>query len=411
MLPKFISRMLKRGGYGSHFEQRIGHFGAGTQQRIRAHPRIWIHAVSVGEIYVAFTFIRAYRKVHPDSYFVLSTTTSTAHAIAQKEIDPEDVLFYFPVDLPLVIRKVLRIIQPKRIILVEGELWPNLIRLADQQGIPVSLINGRMSESSFTGYRRIRSFTADILKRINPIIMQSGEDAARVIELGADPKHVHEVGTVKFDIGNRDPIGEAHARQVLEQLGAESAVVVLGGSTWSGEEEVLCRIFSSYKGDADRFLVLVPRHAERADEVEEMLKGTGLTYIRKSQIIEGAVEVSPDVLLIDTTGELRHFYAAADLIFVGKSLCEHGGQNPIEPAMCGKAILVGPNMENFPAVVPLFLQHQAMCRVADKAELTDAIHRLIDDPVERERLGAAAEQVVISHRGVIEKTVKLLRQG
>ena len=182
MLPKFISRMLKRGGYGQHFEQRIGHFGTHTKARLREERRIWVHAVSDGEIYVALRFIKAYREAHPGMHFALSTTTSTGYAIGRKEIDPRDVLFYFPVDLPIIVRKVLRIVNPLKIVLVEGEFWPNLIRLADQQGIPVSLVNGRMSKSSYRGYRRLRSLTADVLRRAHADLEGDASDDAVLVE-------------------------------------------------------------------------------------------------------------------------------------------------------------------------------------------------------------------------------------
>ena len=409
MLPKFLSRMLKRGGYGQHFEQRVGHFGSRTKERIRAQRRIWVHAVSVGEIYVALKFMKAYRAAHPDAYFALSVTTSTAHRIGREQIDERDVLFYFPVDLPVIIKKVLRIINPLRIVLVEGEFWPNLIRLAHARQIPVSLINGRMSENSYKGYRKLKSLTADILRRIDPICVQGQVDADRMLGIGAPEQQVHIMGTVKFDVAERDPAGEAAARAVLVELGVpDDAVVLLGGSTWPGEEAVLCGIYQRLRAAHPHlFLIIVPRHVERAEEVMAVFEQHALKVARRSQMerVEG---VPPDVFFVDTTGELRNFYAAADLIFVGKSLLEHGGQNPIEPATCGKAVLVGPNMENFPAVMPIFQQRDALVQVADAAGLEAEIGRLLADPSARTALGGRAAQVVAENQGVIEKTVALL---
>jgi 3-deoxy-D-manno-octulosonic-acid transferase len=410
MLPKFVSRMLRRGGYGQHFEQRIGHFGHNTKAQLREHRRVWIHAVSVGEIYVALRFMKAFRKAHPGTFFALSTTTSTGHAIARKQLDPRDVLFYFPVDLPAIIRKVLRIIDPVRIILVEGELWPNLIRLADRQGIPVSLINGRMSERSFKGYRRLRSLVADVLRRIDPICVQGEVDAKRLVGLGAPPERVHVMGTVKFDVAERNPAGEKAALEILRRIGVPpGAVVLLGGSTWPGEEAALCKIYKNLRQKhPNLFLVLVPRHVERSPEIVQCLEDQGLSLIRRSQL-EGFQKTElPDVLFVDTTGELSHFYAAADIVFVGKSLLEHGGQNPIEPAMCGKAVVVGPNMENFPAVMPLFLENEAIVQVADLQSLETAIARLADDESARAALGERAARLVEENRGMIQKTVQLL---
>ena len=410
MLPKFLSRMMRRGGYFQHFEQRIGHFGTNTKAQIREQRRVWVHAVSVGEIYVALRFMKAYREAHPETFFALSTTTSTGHAIARKEIDPRDVLFYFPVDLPGVIKKVLRIINPVRLILVEGEFWPNLIRLADKQGIPVALINGRMSERSYKGYRKLKPLVADVLRRIHPICVQGNVDAGRLIGVGAPAGSVHVMGTVKFDVAERNPVGEKMAEDIISQLSISAdAVILLGGSTWPGEEAVLCDLYKRLKSEnGNLFLVIVPRHVERADEVIQCMEERNLTFVRRSQL-DGSVEVeTPDVLFVDTTGELRNFYSVADIIFVGKSLMEHGGQNPIEPAMCGKAVVVGPNMENFPAVMPVFMGKNALVQVGDVQSLEAAIEGLFADEPARTALGARAAQVVEENRGMIQKTVQLL---
>ena len=410
MLPKFLSRMMRRGGYLQHFEQRIGHFGTRTKAQLREHRRVWVHAVSVGEIYVALRFMKAYREAHPDTFFALSTTTSTGHAIGRKEIDPRDVLFYFPVDLPGVIKKVLRIIDPVRLILVEGEFWPNLIRLADKQGVSVSLINGRMSERSYKGYRKLKPLTADVLRRINPICVQGDIDAERMIGIGAPSGNVHVMGTVKFDVAERNPEGEKGAQEILRRIGVpEDATVLLGGSTWPGEEAVLCDLYKKLKAENNRlFLILVPRHVERAEEIIQCLSERGLSFLRRSELDPSGEWAKPDVLFIDTTGELRHFYSVADVIFVGKSLLEQGGQNPIEPAMCGKAVVVGPHMENFPAVMPVFLETHSIVQVEDTQMLDSTLKALLADKAARTALGDRAAQTVSGNRGMIQKTVQRL---
>ncbi|MBN2703192.1 MAG: 3-deoxy-D-manno-octulosonic acid transferase [Pontiellaceae bacterium] len=412
MLPKFISRMLKRGGYGQHFEQRIGHFGYNTKARLREHRRIWVHAVSVGEIYVALRFISAYRQKHPDAFFALSTTTSTAHAIGRKELDERDVLFYFPVDLPVIIRKVLRIINPVQIVLVEGEFWPNLIRMADKQGIPISLINGRMSASSHRGYHKLRGLIADVLRRIHPICVQGELDAERMIDIGAPADQVHIMGTAKFDVAEPNPKGALAAEAVLRELQVqENALILLGGSTWRGEEAILLDLYLRLREQHPAlFLVLVPRHMERSAEVVELLNSHNVSFARRSAMNEFEAVSPPDVLLVDTTGELRNFYSQADIVFVGKSLFDHGGQNPIEPAMEGKAVIVGPNMENFPAVMTELLQHEAILQVTSEKELETTIERLLQTDAERVELGRKAAQVIKKNRGVIERTIALLEK-
>ena len=409
MLPKFISRMLKRGGYGQHFEQRLGFFSPEICSRFQETQRIWIHAVSVGEIYVALRFIEAHRAKHPGARFALSTTTSTAHRIGRQEVDSRDVLFYFPVDLPVIIRKVLRVVNPSGIILVEGEFWPNLIRLADRRDIPISLINGRMSENSYKGYRRLRPLMADVLGRVNPLCVQSALDAERFEAVGAPKEHLQVMGTVKFDVAKRDTEGERNAEAVLRRISvAEDAVILLGGSTWPGEEDALLRIYQRLQERyPSLFLILVPRHAERSGEVVDVLEAAGVSFVRRSTLDSFAGECAPDVLLIDTTGELRGFYSQADLVFVGKSLTQHGGQNPIEPAMYGRSVIVGPNMENFPSVMDELLRRDALIQVNSEEELSVSLERLIGDAEERVQLGRRAAAAVLENRGVIERTVEL----
>lgn len=419
MLPKFLSRMLKRGGYKKHFEQRLGIYGQGTTTRLDDARRIWIHAVSVGEIQVALRFIKACREKNPDVHFVVSTNTSTAHALGKREMDRRDVLVYFPVDMPFVMKRAFNAINPLKLILVECEFWPNLIRQANKRGIPVSLINGRISDSSFKGYMKFRAFTSRLLQLIDPICVQGRQDAERMIAMGARPETVRTLGTAKYDLPPPAADAAADAREVLRKISvSEHALILLGGSTWPGEEDVLCQIYKNLKvSHPELFLVLVPRHAERREEVVKILEANGLSFVLRSQMKDG--EEKPDVLVVDTTGEMMSFYAASDVVFVGKSLCAHGGQNPIEPALFGKPILVGPNMENFPLVMDDFLSADALQQVQDfpptpeglrraSQALEKAIEKLLSDPAARAQLGAAAQQVVESHRGVIEKMVEVV---
>ena len=405
LLPRFISRMVRRGGYRRHFEQRLGIYGQGTAARLTKDRRLWIHAVSVGELFVAMRFIEEYRRRHPDSLFVLSTNTSTGHALAEKKLDPRDVLIYFPVDLPVVMNRVFNLINPLKLILVEGEFWPNLVRQAHKRDIPVSLINGRISDSSFKGYMALRPFTRRLLELIDPVCMQGRQDAERILAMGARPETIKPLGTAKYDLPLpvADAADKAHA--VLQAVNIpDGALILLGGSTWPGEEEALCKIYKTLRTQhPELFLVLVPRHAERRDAVVKTLEAQGLSFVLRSWMSGGGEK--PDVLVVDTTGELMSFYAAADVVFVGKSLCEHGGQNPIEPALFGKAVVVGPNMENFPAVMDDFLSAKALRQVQDSQNLEKTISELLADPSIRTQLGAAARGVIDSRRGVIAQMV------
>jgi len=414
LLPKFLSRMARRGGYKKHFEQRFGIYGHGTTARLADGAHTWIHAVSVGEINIALGFIEAYREQNPDALFVLSTNTSTAHAIGKEKLAACDVLIYFPLDMPFIMKKAFNAIHPLKLILVECEIWPNLIREANRRGIPVALINGRISDSSFRGYSKLRAFIRCLLPMIDPICVQGRQDAERMLAMGARPEAVKTLGTAKYDLPLPAADADALARAVLQQAGIPGdALILLGGSTWPGEEEALCKIYKTLREKhPELFLVLVPRHAERRDEVVGAIEGQGLTCSLRSQGASFA-----DVLVIDTTGELMSFYAAADVVFVGKSLCEHGGQNPIEPALFGKPIVVGPNMENFPSVMDDFLSANALRQVdsfpptpeglrqASQA-LEKTLSDLLNDPSAREQLGASASQLVETRRGAIDRMVQ-----
>ncbi|MDD3275586.1 MAG: 3-deoxy-D-manno-octulosonic acid transferase [Kiritimatiellales bacterium] len=403
MLPKFISRMIRRGGYKKHFEQRLGIYGHGVTTTLVENRRTWIHAVSVGELFVALRFIEEYRKAHPDALFVVSSNTSTGHALAEKQMDRRDVLIYFPVDLPWVMRRVYNQINPLKLILVECEFWPNLVRQAHKRGIPVALINGRISDSSFKGYMKLRPFTRRLLELIDPVCVQGSQDAERIIAMGARPETVKTLGTAKYDLPLPAADADAKARSVLQQLSVpDDALILLGGSTWPGEEEALCKIYKTLREKyPELFLVLVPRHAERRDEVVSVIESQGLTCSLRTQ--DSSLS---DVLVVDTTGELMSFYATADVVFVGKSLCEHGGQNPIEPALFGKAIVVGPNMENFPSVMDDFRFAGALRQVQDFQALEKTIADLLADPSVRTQLGLAARGVIENHRGVITQMVE-----
>lgn len=336
LLPRFLYRMWRRGGYRQGFGQRIGVYPAAIRERLRATDRVWVHAVSVGEVYVALRFIKACREAGPGMAFVLSTTTSTGHAIAQAQLPADDVLIYFPVDLPAVVRRSVDAVRPRAVVLTECELWPNLIREAHRRGIPVCLINGRISDSSFRGYRLVRGLFGRVSGMMDLLCAQGEEDAARLRALGAPADRIRVMGSVKYDMTDVASDTRPYIAGLLRAAGAgEGDRIVLGGSTWPGEELALLRACRDVRcRHPGTFLVLVPRHVERARQIEAELTRAGARFVLRSSIKPGspAVQPRPEVLLVDTTGELRDFYANADAIFVGKSLYSHGGQNLIEPA-------------------------------------------------------------------------------
>ncbi len=282
-------------------------------------------------------------------------------------------------------------------------MWPNLIRYARKQGVPTVMINGRISEHSFRGYRKIRFITRRLLPLIRWFCVQSADDRDRLLALGAPADRVEVSGSAKYDIGPVPPEAAARARAVLAKAGAEPGdPVLVGGSTWDGEEEFLLDLLPAARAVRPRLvLVLVPRHAERRDDVLAAIRARGLSVLQRSRFPDDAPAPAerPDVLLVDTTGELRGFYAAADLVFVGKSLTQTGGQNPIEPARDGRAVVVGPHMENFPAIAGDFRAADAWVQAGNADELKAAILRLLGDAAERDRLGTAAAGLVARMAG------------
>ncbi|MDD4735685.1 MAG: 3-deoxy-D-manno-octulosonic acid transferase [Kiritimatiellae bacterium] len=413
LLPKFIIRMCRRGGYAADFMQRLSWYRPTLRDRLKTGGWVWIQAVSVGEIFVAFRFMEVLRARHPQVRFVLSTNTSTGHAIGRKKLDARDVLLYFPLDIPFIMRRVLNLLRPFCVVLVENEMWPNLVRGAQRRGIPVVLVNGRISSHSFGGYQRLSLFTRDLLPRITLFCAQSEADAERLRVLGAPEDRVQVMGSAKYDVIQSDPGGERQAGLLLRAAGLMPDVpLLLGASTWPGEEKVLLEVFKELRGSLGPLnLCLAPRHMERRDEVLRVIQEAGLTCTRRSDLPENAPESPRDMLLLDSTGELKNFYVHADVIFVGKSLTQHGGQNPIEPAFYGKAVITGPHMENFPGIIEDFCDAKALIQVRDSAELFEALKGLLADAELRRSTGERAGRLVREKAGVVEATVLLMERA
>ena len=409
MLPRFLWRMRRRGGYSKGFLQRFGIYAPEIRKRLAQPGRIWIHAVSVGEVYVALRFVEALRESDPGIGFVLTTTTSTGHRIAEAHLHRADVLLYFPVDFPPVVRRVLNTLQPRMLLLTENELWPNLLRAAKRRGIPVILINGRISESSFRGYRLLSWITRPALRMVDLFLVQSELDRSRLLQVGAEDSRIEVMGSAKYDVVRDDPESEDRARAILGMAGMSiDDLLLVAGSTWPGEERVLLQIYRELRVTCPRLkLLLVPRHMERRSEVEDEIVRQGLPHLRRSDLADRpAGDVGADILLVDSTGELTSLYTVASVIFVGKSLMSTGGQNVIEPALPGKAIVVGPHLENFPDVAADFLKADALIQVQDAEELSSAIGRLVENEQLRTDYGRRARALVESRRGVVNASVE-----
>jgi 3-deoxy-D-manno-octulosonic-acid transferase len=411
LLPGYLLHMRRRGGYRRHFWQRIGRYESVLKRDLARGDWAWIHAVSVGECYVALRLMRTLRERDPSARFVLTVNTSTAHALAESEIGEPDRLLYFPLDWAPVMSRVMARIRPHTLWIVETEIWPNLIRLARRAGARVILVNGRMSERSYRGYRRVRFAIRPLMREFSALFMQSEEEAERVRRLGAPAERVRVVGTAKYDVAARQEPDGDRAREVLDRAGlGDRRPVLLGGSTWPGEEEILFEAYRELKARRPgALLVLAPRHAERRADVLDAARRAGCRIATRTGGERGGPDT--DVYLLDTTGELLHFYAAADVVFVGKSLTRHGGQNPIEAARCRKAVVVGPHMENFRNVLRDLREGNGIVQAATAEAVKRELLRLADDDEARRALGAAAREVVRRGEGALERTVRIVERG
>ena len=402
LVPKFLVRMCKRGGYANRFADRFGRYPRALLAQLQdGTERVWVHAVSVGEVAVAGQLMAELRRQQPGIAFVLSVTSSTGWQQAEKQLGERDVLLYNPLDYPGCVRRAIAAIRPKAYVITETELWPNVIRMVSARGVPVVLVNARISDRSAPGYRRLRWWFGPVLNRLERIYAQSALDAQRLVEAGCEEGRIEVTGSMKFDVARRDPAKEALLRDYLTAAGfAPDAPILLGGSTWPGEDAFLLEVYRRARAHNPALrLILAPRHFEKAADVERNILAAGFPCLRKSRTPEPTPQPPDTVLLADTTGELMGFYALAQTVFVGKSLCEHGAQNMIEPCLCGCAVAVGPYTENFRPVMSDLLAHEAIVQAPDRTALASALEHLLLSPADREALGRRATQATLARRG------------
>lgn len=412
LLPWLVRRMIRRGKYRHKFGQRFAIYSARVRHRLRDGGRTWVHAVSVGEVLIAMKLIRRLRERHPSRRFVLSTTTSTGFALANEQRADWLEPIYNSLDFFAFTRRALSLIRPDRIILVEAEVWPNLVCQARARGIPVLLVNARLSPRSERRFRAARFLTAPLFNQLDRICVQEPEDLARWQNLGVNPARIVRTGSIKFDDALTTLREPRDLRPRLAELGVPpEAPVLLGASTHPGEEAALGRALIALREHfPDLFFVSVPRHAERAREVRADLERLGLRVVARSESPTiNRPPQAPDVLLVDVTGELRDWHACATVVFVGKSLlATRGGQNPAEAVAAGKPVVFGPHMANFAVLVHGFLAAGGAVQVDDEAALVSALKRLLADPAERENLATRGRTVLDLHRGATDRTCDVL---
>lgn len=408
LLPWLIRRMVRRGKYRHKFGQRFAIYSARVRKRLSSGGWTWVHAVSVGEVLIAMKLIHRMRERDPNLRVVLSTTTSTGFALASEQRSDWLEPIYNPLDFFWFTRRALDLIRPVRLVLVEAEVWPNLVSQARHRRIPAFLVNARLSPRSESRFRMFRAFTAPVFNQLSTICVQEPEDVQRWQSLGVHRDRIVHTGSIKFDDALSKQREPRDFRPLLSEIGVPADVpILLAGSTHAGEEIVLARIFQSLRAEfPNLFFIVVPRHVERSPQVREELASLGLRVLSRSAI--SSSDPNPDVLLVDTTGELRDWYACATVVFVGKSLLSTGGQNPAEPLTAGAAVVVGPNMQNFAILVHGLLQAGGIAQAPDETGVAEKIRDLLRSPGARAAMVEAGRRVIASHRGATDRTCDAL---
>jgi 3-deoxy-D-manno-octulosonic-acid transferase len=403
-LPWFLWKGRATGKYLRTFQERMGRLP--VYLNVDGDRSIWIHAVSVGEVLAARPLVATLRQRLPGYRIFVSTTTMTGNAVAKKSIRGIDGLLYAPFDFPHPVRHALEVLNPSVLVLVETELWPNLIHEAHRRGTRVAVVNGRLSPRSFPRYRRIRRLLRPVLAEVDAFLMQGEPHAERIRELGAAPERVQVTGNLKFDAVEPSRLPERLARLLVG--GAEKRPLWVAGSTVEGEEPLVLSAFHRVRERVPRARLLVaPRHPERFASVPGLIEASGFRCLRRSTLDPAAWQ-GDEVMLLDSLGELAQVYALASVVFVGGSLVSSGGHNILEPAVAGKAVLVGPHMENFQEIANEFRGAQALVQVASAEELGSEVAALLLDERRRGGLGERARELVDRNRGAVARSADAL---
>jgi len=371
---------------------------------------IWVHAVSVGEAVVVKGFIEKLREYYPGKKIVITTVTATGNKIAKTLAKEGDFVTYFPLDLSFIVRRVIKKINPCLVVVAETEVWPNFITILNKKNIPIAIINARISDKSFIGYKKVKFFIKPVLNRVNLFCAQTKDDASKLEVLGVKADRIKVTGNMKFD-------GSLRENNTKELSGLKKRLnfgqldkIFIAGSTHQGEEEIILKAYEKIKV---RFvnlkLILVPRHPERAEEVGELVKERGFVPVFTSDL-PGASELQKEaVFILNTIGQLMDYYAISDIVFVGGSLIPKGGHNILEPASLGKPVIIGPYMFNFRDIADVFVQKKACLMVSNQEGLEDAITDLLADGEKIDQLTGKAKILIEGNKGATARNLDYVK--
>ena len=407
LTPLVILRMFwrarKNPRYSHRWHQRFGFIPeVDVSQKV-----VWIHSVSVGETLAAAPLIRKLQKRYPDRLLVITTTTLTGSERVQSIFSSEIYHAYAPYDLPGAVNRFLRRVHPSLVIIMETELWPNLVNYCHDAAIPVIIANARMSEKSSRGYQRFSRLTKNMLEKINYVVAQHADDGKNFLKLGLSETQLTISGNIKFDVALDSELSSATSRLKLEWSGQNNRPIFLAASTHRGEDEIVLDAYKKIrKNYPELLLVIVPRHPERFSEVAQLCSEHGLGIVKRSDGV--GPKRHDQVLLGDTMGELMLFYGACDVSFVGGSLVPSGGHSLIEPAIWGTPLISGPSLYNFSEVSRLLTDAQGMRICQDSSSMAKIVQELLGDTLEAGRMGTAAKFVAEGNRGALDKLMKVI---
>jgi 3-deoxy-D-manno-octulosonic-acid transferase len=387
-------------------KEKFGFFTKGGQglESTRAGGIIWVHAVSVGEVMAASPLLKSLKERYPSKSIILSTITDTGQKVANERTPEGATIVYLPFDIPSILKSVVKQVKPDILIVIETELWPNMFRVFKENGVPVILLNGRISENSFRGYRKVSFFMKKVLSCVDFFGMQDEEYAERIRSLGVNRDRIMNIGNFKFDT--------KPTAKIPEWTQKLKGPVITAGSTHEGEEEFITSVYLSLKKDfPDLNLILAPRHPERFQGVEDMLKAKGIIFFKRSELSTLNSQLSTFcsvIILLDTIGELSATYGISDIAVIGKSFKGYGGQNPLEPACWGKPIVCGPHMENFPVINDFFRMHAAIEVTEDGLYAT--LKELLDHPENAKEIGLRAQKLYRKNTGAVDRAMEIIER-